>query len=142
MAQQQYKGIAGWLAVLAVFQVLGLLYRVVGLAGSLSSISRNFTNQPIVVGYAVTADLAVVTLTLYCTLLLFRRRQPFPSMFRLQLWLVAILHLIDFAIRRLLMGSTRSMVYETAEMIGLVTVAIVGSFYTLKSVRVRNTFVT
>lgn len=141
MAQQQYKGIAGWLAVLATFQVLGLLYRVAGLAGNLSSISRSFATQPVVFGYALAADLAVVTLTLYCTLLLFRRRQPFPSTFRLQLWIVATLHLFDFALRRLLLGSTRSMVYETAEMVGLVTIAIVGSLYTLQSVRVRNTFV-
>lgn len=63
-------------------------------------------------------------------------------MLRVQLWTVAVMHLVDFALIRFLIGPTRSMWAETGEMVGHVTAAIVWSAYTLQSVRVRNTFVT
>lgn len=142
MAERRLTGIAGWLALLAVLQVASLLFHVVGLARLLPSVGHLIFLQPFVVGYELIANLATVTLLLYTTLLLFRRRQAFPFMLRVQLWGVAVLHLVDFTLVRLLLGPTRSMWAETGEMVGHVSAAIVWSAYTLQSVRVRNTFVT
>lgn len=142
MAERKLTGIAGWLALLAVLQVANLLFHVVGLARLLPAVGQLFALQPIVVGYELIANLVTVILLLYTTLLLFRRRQAFPFMLRVQLWAVAVLHLVDFALVRLLIGPTRSTWAETGEMLGHVTAAIVWSAYTLQSVRVRNTFVT
>lgn len=135
-------GIAGWLALLAVLQVASLFFHVVGLARLLPVVGHLFAILPIVIGYQLIANLVTVTLLLYTTLLLFRRRQAFPFMLRVQLWTVAVLHLVDFALMRILIGPTRSMWADTGEMVGHVTAAIVWSAYTLLSVRVRNTFVT
>lgn len=142
MAQRELTGIAGWLLVLAILQVASLLFHAIGLARLLPAVERLFALHPIVVGYELIANLVTVTLLLYTTLLLFRRRQAFPFMLRVQLWTVAVLHLVDFAATRFLIGPTRSIWFETGEMVGHVTAAIVWSAYTLQSVRVRNTFVT
>lgn len=142
MAQRGLTGIAGWLLLLAILQVASLLFHAIGLARLLPIVERFFALHPIVVGYELIADLVTVTLLLYTTLLLFRRRHTFPFMLRVQLWTIAVLHLVDFAVTRFLIGPTRSIWLETGEMIGHVTAAIVWSAYTLQSVRVRNTFVT
>lgn len=142
MAQRELTGIAGWLLLLAILQVASLLFHAVGLARLLPAVDRLFALQPIVVGYELIANLVTVTLLLYTTLLLFRRRQAFPFMLRVQLWTIAVLHLADFAVTRFSIGPTRSIWVESGEMVGHVTAAIVWSAYTLQSVRVRNTFVT
>ena len=142
MAQRELTGIAGWLLLLAVLQVGGLLFHAVALARWLPAAERLFVLSPIVIGYELMANLVTVTLLLYTTLLLFRRRQAFPFMLRMQLWTIALLHLVDFAVTRFLIGPTRSIWFESGEMVGHVTAAIVWSAYTLQSVRVRNTFVT
>lgn len=142
MAQRELTGIAGWLLLLAILQVASLLFHAVALARLLPVVERLFASNPIVVGYELIANLVTVTLMLYATLLLFRRRQAFPFMLRVQLWTIAVLHLVDFAATRFLIGPTGSIWLETGEMVGHVTAAIVWSAYTLQSVRVRNTFVT
>jgi hypothetical protein len=142
MAQRELKGIGGWLVLLAILQVATLVFHAIDLAQLLPAASHLFALQPIVVGYELIANLVTVTLILYTTLLLFRRRQAFPFMLRVQLWTVAVLHLCDFALTRLLIGPTRSMWAESGEMVGHVVAAIGWSAYTLLSVRVRNTFVT
>lgn len=142
MAQRGLTGIAGWLLLLAILQVASLLFHAIGLARLLPAVERLFAFHPIVVGYELIANLVTVTLLLYTTLLLFRRRQAFPFMLRVQLWTIAVLHLVDFAVTRFLIGPTRSIWFETGEMVGHVAAAIVWSAYTLQSVRVRNTFVT
>lgn len=142
MAQRELTGIAGWLLVLAILQVASLLFHAVALARLLPVAERLLALQPIVVGYELVANLATVILLLCTTLLLFRRRQAFPFMLRVQLWTIAVLHLVDFALARFLVGPTRAIWLDSGEMVGHVAAAIVWSAYTLQSVRVRNTFVT
>lgn len=142
MVQRELTGIAGWLLLLAVLQVASLLFHAVGLARLLPAAERLFATSPIVVGFELIANLVTVTLLLYTTLLLFRRRRAFPFMLRVQLWTITVLHLVDFAVTRFLIGPTRSIWVETGEMVGHVTAAIVWSAYTLQSTRVRNTFAT
>jgi hypothetical protein len=138
MKDQNLEGITGWLAAVAAFQIL---YVCQHLRQAWALLSREPAWTAFSVGQAA-GHLVMPLFVLYCTVLLFRKRRAFPKMFLIQIWLIASVNVIGLA----LVAAKVRVPHETLIEIGLVAwnvaFAVIGTLYILKSVRVRNTFVT
>jgi len=138
MKERNLEGIAGWLAAVAVFQILYMLQH---LRQALALLNREAAWTPFAVGEAV-GHLLLPLFVLYCTVLLFRKRRAFPRMYLIQLWLIAGVNSLALALVAAKLRVPHGMLIETGLVAWNVAFAAIGTLYILKSVRVRHTFVT
>jgi hypothetical protein len=138
MKERNLAGIAGWLAAVAVFQIL---YVFQHLRQAWVLLSREAAWTAFSVGEAV-GHLVMPLFVLYCTVLLFRKRRTFPKMFLIQIWLIAGANVLGLVLIAAKLRVPHGTLIEIGLVAWNVAFAVIGTLYILKSVRVRQTFVT
>jgi hypothetical protein len=138
MKDRNIQGIGGWLTAVAAFQVIYVLQH---LRHALALLMRERVWTPYTAG-ELAGHLFLTLLVLYCTVLLFRRRRTFPGMFLVQIWLIACFHVLGIVLVATKLRVPHGMSIEVGLVIFNVMLAVVGTFYIRRSVRVHNTFAT
>lgn len=138
MTERNLEGIAGLLAAVAAFQILYMLQH---LRQALAFLKPEAAWTSFAVGEAV-GHLVLPLFVLYCTVLLFRKRRAFPRMYLIQIWLIAGVNSLGLALVAAKLRVPHGTLIEIGLVAWNVAFAVIGTLYILKSVRVRNTFVT
>lgn len=136
MKDQNLRGIGGWLAFLAASQILYILQHS---RQALALLARD--HMTAFAAGEIVANLSGVLLVLYVTVLLFRQRRTFPSLYLLQIWFIAGFHVLGVVLAAARLRVPHGMAIEIGLIIFNLMFAAIGTLYILKSVRVRNTFV-
>ena len=146
----ELSGIGGWLGLLALGQMLGILRLVVSLGQYYATIDDEIWNKfPAMVWGEVALNVGMIALCVYSTVLLFRHSRHFPRVFIWQMIAVICLPLLDLfwvaSMIALTMNEPVSKYLtleakEGAQMMAGVIGAAIWRSYILKSRRVRNTF--
>ena len=140
------EGFGGWLLLIAIGQWLGVFGGAVqfllGLSDYASRWSDPLTRRG-VVGEAG-LELALLALMLYVAIMMSMKRRVFPTLFRIQLALVVVVPLLS----TWWTSSSAGRPIEGLEFTGTAVQAVVGVIgaslsilYSLRSERVRNTFI-
>jgi uncharacterized YccA/Bax inhibitor family protein len=140
------EGFAGWLLLIAIGQWLGILRELVELVWALPTWASQWSD-PILRRAAVgEAGLSagLIAFMLYAAIMMSLKRHEFPTLFRIELALYVVVPLASIG---WVSGSTGATV-EWANFAGIVAEAIVGMIgawismlYSLRSARMRNTFI-
>ncbi|UDF29629.1 UNVERIFIED_ORG: DUF2569 family protein [Roseateles sp. XES5] len=144
----ELKGIGGWLAWLAIGQVLGLFQLVLSFALSLGDYGFLSTAYPLRVHIAAYAEIAMgagyVILVIATTIALFRKKKYFPQLFLCQWITLPALAIVSTAIVTFALGIPSSEVITPKEITSTLVAFGVGGLwvrYTQVSNRVANTMV-
>ena len=140
------EGFGGWLLLIAIGQWLGvfwtlaqLLLELPGYAGQLSDPSM----RRAVIGEAG-LDIALLAFMLYTTVMMSMKRREFPTLFRIQLALFVVVPLLSTWWTSTSTGKPLEGPEFTSTAVSAV-VGVIGAslsiLYSLRSARVRNTFV-
>lgn len=138
MTEQKVEGIAGWLYGVAAFQIL---YFIQHIPQALSLLSQERVWTPFAVGEFV-GHAVLPLFVLYCTILLFKKRRTFPKIFLIQVWLIASANVLGVALAAAKLRVPHGLSIEIGLVVWNLAFAAIGTLYILKSLRVRNTFVT
>jgi hypothetical protein len=138
------KGIGGWLALLAVGQVLGTLRTLANITDNLKLLEHQ---NPLVARAAETENwlyFALFLFACYVTWTLFKKKRNFVAMWRVQALAFIFVPVADWIIVSNIFGISVDKVVGSEEIggsIGKVIGIAIWWAYLAKSVRVRNTFV-
>lgn len=139
------EGFGGWLLLLAILEWVVLAGWVSALPFMLFGGLTWLENEAPAIGLAQSAVVAVAAaFALYVNVTMTRKRLIFPRLFRAQLVLNMVLQLVLVLIEATMSSSTAAAVQWKSEIAGMVMPAIGSALwfvYSLRSVRVRNTFV-
>ena len=140
------EGFHGWLALLATSQFLSL---ALVLAADMALIPQyvelwRISTIRSAMAAEITLFVVLLALMLYTTLMMVKKRRIFPTLYRAQLVMLAVVPILTLLIVSSLSGISLAEL-EIRTVAGEVGVGAVFSMgwilYTLRSVRVRNTFV-
>ena len=140
------EGFGGWLLLIAIGQWLGILRELVELVWALPTWASQWSD-PILRRTALgEAGLSagLIAFMLYTTIMMSLKRQEFPTLFRIELALYVVVPLLSIGWVSASTGAT----VERASLAGIAVEAIIGTIgawismlYSLRSVRMRNTFI-
>lgn len=137
MTERGPAGLGGWLIVLLIGQILYVLQHF---RQAFAVMEHGGPWTPFLLGEIV-GQVLVPLLVLYCTVLLVKERRRFPSMFLVQVWLIAGLNSAGVALAAARLREPHGMAVELVLVALNLAFAAVGTLYILRSKRVRNTFV-
>ena len=144
----ELKGIGGWLAWLAISQVLGLVRLAGSFALSLGDYGFLSTAYPLRVHIAAYAEIAMgagyVILVVATTIALFKKKKYFPQLFLCQWITLPAFVIVNTAIVTFALGIPSSEIITPNEIASTVAAFGVGGLwvrYTQVSQRVANTMV-
>ncbi|SEP09798.1 Protein of unknown function [Rhodospirillales bacterium URHD0017] len=146
-AAKEYKGINGWLVLVALGQVVGPVRLIASLYEYYNQpdIGASFQAFPMLVGIEALMNTGYVALMLACTICFFQKRSIFPKLFIWEVVLGPALILLDALMVMAMLPSTnldKLIDAETAKDVGRsVGVAVIWIPYMLVSKRVKATFV-
>jgi hypothetical protein len=140
------EGFGGWLLLIAIGQWLGVFGTLGDFLMELPDYAAQWSDPAVrhgIVGEAL-LDAGLVAFMLYTAIMMNMKRHEFPTLFRLQLALVVVLPVLSV----LWMSRSTGQPLGTADFAATATHAVVGVIgasisilYSLRSERVRNTFV-
>jgi len=146
-------GIEGWLALLAVVQVLGLVRSVVALGRYVGADANAdlFQRYPVTLYGDIALMVAILAFMTWTTVLFFQHSRKFPRFFIMEWIFLALLPLVDTA----WVAYTLSAYYalgsfadlftiepqEGGQIVGAILFGAIWTAYILRSRRVANTFV-
>ncbi|MBY3220298.1 DUF2569 family protein [Rhizobium laguerreae] len=140
------SGFGGWLLLLAIAEVLGLLRALANVANSIENYTEYNSiggSQLVIVGEAV-LSLALVMLQAVVVWFMFKKDRLFPRLFFYQWIAIAVAFVLDVALVSAVLGVGVSQ-FLTAEVVGPSVAAFIITglwvWYVSKSLRVRNTFI-
>lgn len=143
---EKLEGFGGWLLLVAIGQWLGLFGKVIELIFDLPDFAGRWNDLVMrrpMLGEAV-LELGLIAFMLYTTIMMSMKRQEFPTLFRIQLALFVIVPLASTVWLAKATGHTLAgMAFAataTQAVIGVIGASI-SILYSLRSERVRNTFV-
>jgi hypothetical protein len=140
------EGFGGWLLVVAIGQWAGILVLLGQIGNALPQYEQYWANplmKTVIVGSLIT-DLGLAAFAFYVAVMMTRRSRIFPALFRVQLVLIVALPVITAIWMSLVTGvpiASLDWAPEVGRAIGRAVGAVVWILYSLKSVRVLNTFV-
>lgn len=143
---EKLEGIGGWLILVAIGQVLGIFRALAEFGKSLPDYEKHWSNPLLknaIIG-EVGLSAGMFAFMIYTAIMMGQKRRIFPTLFRVELVLFAVIPLLNlFWVSYAIGASFEKLGYETVigQSIGIAIGAAVWIAYTLKSVRVRNTFV-
>ena len=141
------EGFRGWLLLVAAIQCLA----VVGAGGELVRVglsvheSREVMELRALAVVAIVTQLAAFAFVSWTTVLMVRKRRLFPAALRLELVLLVVLPVLNLLVASLLTGTPVPTMYPWAVVAAWCVIstafALPWFLYSLRSFRVRNTFV-
>jgi hypothetical protein len=140
---QALTGIQGWLILVAIGQVALPLVVIVQLAISLVEYRIIWKIHPIFVAGWVALYGAVLLFTLWCSFNFFKKRREFPQLFIWELWLLVFVPFLGVIWATLVTGVKIDNLLTSddwKDVVRSLITAIAWTLYTLRSVRVKNTF--
>ncbi len=143
---EKLEGIGGWLILVAIGQVLGILRSLAEFGKSLPDYEKHWNNplmQKAIIG-EIGLSAVMFAFMVFTAIMMGQKRRIFPTLFRIELVLFAVMPLLNlFWVSQALGVSLEKLGYETVagQSIGIAVGAAVWIAYSLRSVRVRNTFV-
>jgi hypothetical protein len=140
------EGFGGWLLLIAIGQWLGVFWGLVQLLLELPGYASQLSDPALrraVIGEAG-LEIALLAFMLYTTVMMSMKRREFPTLFRLQLALVVVIPLLStWWISRSTGKPLEGLEYTATAVTAVVGVigASLSILYSLRSQRVRNTFI-
>ena len=146
-------GIEGWLALLAVVQVLGLVRSVVALGRYVGSEANAelFQRYPLTLYGDIALMVAILAFMTWTTVLFFRHSRKFPRFFIMEWIFLAALPLVETVWVAYTLSAYYSVesfadlftieAQESGQIVVAVLIGAIGTAYLLRSRRVANTFV-
>jgi hypothetical protein len=140
------EGFGGWLLMIAVGQWAGLFWTLGGLLLKLPGYAGRWSDPSwtrAIVGEAG-IGIGLLAFMLYTTVIMSMKRREFPTLFRLQLALFVVAPLASSVWTSLAMGTTlqgMDFAATATQAVFGVAGASISILYSLRSERVRNTFV-
>jgi hypothetical protein len=141
---QPLKGIGGWLIVVAIGQAATPLALILRYALDFREYWSLWKTQLLPIAGEAILNLGIILFVIWCSISFFGTRKSFPRLFIWELWLLVFLRFVDDLWVSLTTGASLNNLVSEADTKGNVralVIAIVWTAYTLKSVRVKNTFV-
>jgi hypothetical protein len=140
------EGFGGWLLLVAIGQWLGTLFQLVEFIGELPTWMSQWSDPHLhrsTIGEAA-LSLGLFVFMFYTTIIMSMKRRDFPTLFRVELALFVVVPLLTiWWVAR----STGTEV-DRVSFAGIATEAVIGTIgasisvlYSLRSARVRNTFI-
>jgi hypothetical protein len=141
----ELTGIAGWLDLVALQQVVTLLRTLVLFLEYISTLDKNVIEKfPIPFLGEAAMNVGLFALTVYTSILFFRRSRKFPKFLILEWILFPALPFIDAALVSATMDVSFASLLDAKDIGQSIALAFVGAIwiaYILRSKRVANTFV-
>ncbi|MBY5442305.1 DUF2569 family protein [Rhizobium leguminosarum] len=140
------SGFGGWLLLLAIAEVLGLLRILAAVANSMKTYAENSSSggSQLVLGGEAVLNLALVILQVVVVWFMFKKDRLFPRLFFYQWIAIPVAFVLDIALVSAVLGVGVNQLL-TAEVVGPSVAAFIATglwmWYVSKSVRVRNTFI-
>jgi hypothetical protein len=145
-ASEKLEGFGGWLLLVAIGQWLGVFGTLGDFLMELPNYAAQWSDPAVrrgVVGEAA-LDAGLVAFMLYTAIMMNMKRHEFPTLFRLQLALVVVLPVLSILWMSRSTGhplGTLDFAATAAQAVVGVIGASISILYSLRSERVRNTFV-
>lgn len=150
-AKAELSGIAGWLVIVAIGQVLGPLRLLVSLGQYYETLDKRILESfPAAFWGEAAMNISLFLFSVYTAVLFFRHSRKFPTFFIWQWLIVIALPFIDVAWLAISMGAstgrnpsdfTNLDPKEIGQSIAYTIIGGIWTAYILKSKRVANTFV-
>lgn len=142
----ELKGIGGWLLLLAIGQVVSTILAPLLMLRNFSQYPGLWTLPELRAAIVVEIFISVfVTMyVLYTTSMMFQSRSAFPRLYRYEWVVVGLSPVLSLACFALVTGHfpARGLLTPLTTSVSTLIAGAIWSLYTLKSVRVRNTFIT
>jgi hypothetical protein len=140
------EGFGGWLLLVAIGQWLGILRELVEFIGSLPTWATQWSDP--ILRRAASGEAALsaglIAFMLYTAIMMSMKRSEFPTLFRIGLALYVVVPLLSIAWVSLSTGATvegASFAALAVESVVATVGAWISMLYSLRSVRMRNTFI-
>ncbi|MBR1179137.1 DUF2569 family protein [Bradyrhizobium sp. KB893862 SZCCT0404] len=143
-------GISGWLGLLAIGQVLGILRLIFNVRQYLQSISEEvWTYFPTIVWGEIAMQAALIGLAIWTTVLLFQHSRRFPAVFIVQTIFAVLMPLVDLLCVAVFLSAALNRPFsdffnvgpgQAAQMAVGALIAAAWIIYVVRSRRVANTF--
>jgi hypothetical protein len=146
VTKKDLTGIGGWLILVAIGQVIGPIALLGQVARYMSTpeYSVAWKTLPLAMGGEFALNSAYFLFAIWCSINFFRKRTTFPALFIWELWLGVALPIADILLVALASSLSADELVDASsmrEVIRAFVMAVIWTCYTLKSRRVRNTFV-
>ena len=145
-ASKKLEGFGGWLLLIAIGQWLGVFGTLGDFLMELPDYAAQWSDPAVrrgIVGEAV-LDAGLIAFMFYTAIMMNMKRHEFPTLFRLQLALVVVLPVLSILWMSRSTGQalgTVDFAATAAQAVAGVIGASISILYSLRSERVRNTFV-
>jgi hypothetical protein len=137
-------GIGGWLGLIAIGQALLPLVLVGQLIVYEVENQRLWKTHPVLLGGEAVLNIGMVLFAIWCSINFFKKRKAFPQLFIWELWLIVFMPFADGLWVSVITDAPLDDLVnadDTKTTLRALINAIVWTLYTVKSVRVKNTFV-
>jgi hypothetical protein len=136
------QGFGGWLLLLAVIVVVEFL-GFAGLLGTMLAEDETWmgNHSPRVIQFQAPVIAATTCLLFWLCILMFRKKQLFPRVFRIHLVVMWIMPVLMALLEAASLGSARvPLSVSGVEVVGTTLGTVLWWVYSVRSIRVRNTF--
>jgi uncharacterized YccA/Bax inhibitor family protein len=145
-AEEAPEGFGGWLLLIAIGQWLGLLRELVEFIWALPTWASQWSDPALHRAAIGEAGLSagLLAFMLYTTIIMSMKRRLFPTLFRIELGLFVVVPLLSIG----WVSASTGVAVDQASFAGIAAEAVGGTIgawismlYSLRSARVRNTFI-
>jgi hypothetical protein len=145
-SKNEPSGIGGWLILVAIGQIVGPLFLLTKLAFLMggSGSSNAWKLFPVTMWGELAMWGAFFLFALWCSRNFFNKRKAFPTLYIWEICLALALPIVDamWIVQTSTVPVRAVIASQTAIVIWTIPGAVIWTWYTLKSKRVKNTFVT